>query len=155
MSGQPFVPTLLLEMGRHLLATVDRDSIRRPSATRKGRSADQLHRTAENGEQKTEDCSARISRKQAVAKSERTIADLRRPTRTRSGKQAAEVRNQMGESRRFWVPGARQRIYFGVLTSPDNSSSTFTIGFTLNRKLLGSLIPHFTYGTSNLAVPFQ
>src|SRR5580700_3645544 len=46
-------------------------------------------------------------------------------------------------------------IYFAAITSPDISNSTYTTGFTFNRKLLGSLIPHFTYGTSNLLVPFQ
>jgi hypothetical protein len=45
--------------------------------------------------------------------------------------------------------------YFNDWTWPDNSNSTVTIGFTLSRKLLGSLMPHFTYGTSNLLVAVQ
>jgi hypothetical protein len=62
----------------------------------------------------------------------------------------------------LWVPelplgllGNCSGIYFVAITSPDISNSTYTTGFTFNRKLLGSLIPHFTYGTSNLLVPFQ
>jgi len=35
-------------------------------------------------------------------------------------------------------------IYFGAWISPDNSNSTLTTGFTFNKKLLGSLMPHFT-----------
>ncbi len=33
---------------------------------------------------------------------------------------------------------------FAALTLPDISTSTVTTGFTFRRKLLGSLIPHFT-----------
>lgn len=38
---------------------------------------------------------------------------------------------------------------------PAISNSTFTTGFTFSTKLLGSLIPHATYGTSNFPAPFQ
>ena len=34
--------------------------------------------------------------------------------------------------------------YFGDTTAPEISNSTSTTGFTLSRKLLGSLMPHCT-----------
>jgi hypothetical protein len=56
-----------------------------------------------------------------------------------------------------WLKGVHTGPYRYLVdfTSPAISSSTLTSCFTFNRKLLGSLIPQDTYGTSNFPVPFQ
>ena len=48
-----------------------------------------------------------------------------------------------------------QRPYFAGCERPAISASMLTTLPALRRKLLGFLMPHSTYGTSNFAVPFQ
>src|ERR1700687_4018882 len=46
-------------------------------------------------------------------------------------------------------------LQFALFDAPAISTSTWTTSFTFSNQLLGSLIPHWTYGTSNFAIPFQ
>jgi hypothetical protein len=54
------------------------------------------------------------------------------------------LRNENGPLFGQLLSSGEPAIYFSAWISPDNSNSTLTTGFTFNKKLLGSLMPHFT-----------
>ena len=54
------------------------------------------------------------------------------------------LRNENGPLFGKLLRSGEPAIYFSAWILPDNSNSTLTTGFTFNKKLLGSLMPHFT-----------